>query len=80
MFFEKDARVHELAKILSQHKIKNELKEDVITKKKVKVILFLLHNKHQIDKCDFDRQLQFKDSLFYDISAWSFDLTSTLKA
>jgi hypothetical protein len=37
-----------------------------------------LHNKHQIDKCDFDRQLQFKDSLFYDISAWSFDLAFNL--
>jgi hypothetical protein len=34
--------------------------------------------KHQIDKCDIWPSIQFKDSLFYDISAWSFDLAFNL--
>ena len=82
---EKDAsRVHELAKILSQHKIKmQELKEDVtINKKKflknLSYVIPVAQPNTKLLNAIFDRQLQFKDSLFYDISAWSFDLAFNL--
>lgn len=82
---EKDAsRVHELAKILSQHKIKiQELKEDVVINKKkfsknLSYIIPLAQQNTKLINAIFDRQLQFKDSLFYDISAWSFDLAFNL--
>ena len=82
---EKDAsRVHELAKILSQHKIKmQELKEDVIINKKkfsknLSYFIPVAQQNTKLINAIFDRQLQFKDSLFYDISAWSFDLAFNL--
>lgn len=82
---EKDAsRVHELAKILSQHKIKiQELKEDVVINKKrfsknLSYIIPVAQQNTKLINAIFDRQLQFKDSLFYDISAWSFDLAFNL--
>lgn len=82
---EKDAtRVSELAKILSQHKIEMfELKEDVtINKKKFsKKLSYIIPVEQQNTKlinAIFDRQTKFKDSLFYDISAWSFDLAFNL--
>jgi hypothetical protein len=82
---EKDAsRVYELAKILSQHKIKiQELKQDVIINKKKfsKNLSYIIPVEQQNTKlinAIFDRQLKFKDSLFYDISAWSFDLAFNL--
>ena len=82
---EKDAsRVYELAKILSQHKIKmQELKEDVIINKKkftknLSYIIPVAQQNTKLINAIFDRQLQFKDSLFYDISAWSFDLAFNL--
>ena len=82
---EKDAtRVHELAKILSQHKIKiQELKDDVVINKKkfsknLSYIIPVAQQNTKLINAIFDRQLQFKDSLFYDISAWSFDLAFNL--
>jgi hypothetical protein len=78
---ENDAtRVNELAKILSQHKIEMlELKEDLIinNKKFTKNLSYIIPVKQQNTKlinAIFDRETKFKDSLFYDISAWSFDL------
>lgn len=82
---EKDAtRVNELAKILNQHKIEMlELKEDItINKKKFnKNLSYIIPVEQQNTKlinAIFDRQTKFKDSLFYDISTWSFDLAFNL--
>ena len=82
---EKDAtRVNELAKILHQHKIELlKLKEDVtINKKKFdKNLSYIIPVEQQNTKlinAIFDRQTKFKDSLFYDISTWSFDLAFNL--
>ena len=82
---EKDVtRVNELAKILDQHKIKMlKLKEDItINKKKFdKNISYIIPVEQQNTKlinAIFDRQTKFKDSLFYDISTWSFDLAFNL--
>jgi hypothetical protein len=82
---EKDAtRVNELAKILHQHKIEMlKLKEDItINKKKFdKNLSYIIpveqHNTKLINAI-FDREIKFKDSLFYDISTWSFDLAFNL--
>lgn len=78
---EKDAtRVNELAKILNQHKIEMlELKEDLVVNKKkfsknLSYIIPVDQKNTKLINAIFDRQLKFKDSLFYDISAWSFDL------
>ncbi|MGO4905275.1 M14 family zinc carboxypeptidase [Flavobacterium sp. W20_MBD1_R3] len=82
---EKDAtKVKELAKILSQHKIEMvQLKEDVtINKKKfskdLSVIIPLEQKNSKLIHAIFDRQTKFKDSIFYDISAWNFDLAFNL--
>ncbi|MFB0909630.1 MAG: zinc carboxypeptidase, partial [Flavobacterium sp.] len=82
---EKDAtRVNELAKILNQHKIEMlELKEDVtINKKKftknLSYIIPVEQKNTRLINAIFDKQTIFKDSLFYDISAWSFDLAFNL--
>ena len=82
---EKDAtRVNELAKILNQHKIEMlKLKEDItINKKKFdKNLSYIIPVDQQNTKlinAIFDRQTKFKDSLFYDISTWSFDLAFNL--
>ena len=82
---EKDAtRVNELAKILNQHKIEMfKLKEDItINKKKFsKNLSYIIPVEQQNTKlinAIFDRQTTFKDSLFYDISSWSFDLAFNL--
>jgi hypothetical protein len=82
---EKDAtRVNELAKILNQHKIEIlKLKEDItINKKKFgKNLSYIIPVEQQNTKlinAIFDRETKFKDSLFYDISTWSFDLAFNL--
>ena len=82
---EKDAtRVNELAKILDQHKITMlKLKEDItINKKKFdKNLSYIIPVEQQNTKlinAIFDRETKFKDSLFYDISTWSFDLAFNL--
>ncbi|RTY81111.1 zinc carboxypeptidase [Flavobacterium sp. LS1P28] len=82
---EKDAtKVQELAKILSQHKIEMlQLKEDItINKKKfskdLSIIIPMEQKKSKLIHAIFDRQTKFKDSIFYDISAWNFDLAFNL--
>jgi hypothetical protein len=44
------------------------------SKKDLSYIIPVEQQKTQTNQCYFDRQTKFKDSLFYDISAWSFDL------
>lgn len=82
---EKDAtKVKELTKILSQHNIEMlHLKEDItINKKKfnkdLSVIIPMEQKNSKLIHAIFDRQTKFKDSLFYDISAWNFDLAFNL--
>ena len=82
---EKDAtKVQELAKILSQHKIEMlQLKEDItINKKKfskdLSIIIPMEQKNSKLIHAIFDRQTKFKDSIFYDISAWNFDLAFNL--
>lgn len=82
---EKDAtRVNELAKILQQHEIEMlELKEDITVNnkkfnKKLSYIIPVEQKNTRLISAIFDRQTTFKDSLFYDISAWSFDLAFNL--
>jgi hypothetical protein len=82
---EKDlTRVNELAKILHQHKIEMlKLKEDItINKTKFdKNLSYIIPVEQQNTKlinAIFDRETKFKDSLFYDISTWSFDLAFNL--
>jgi hypothetical protein len=58
-----------------------ELKEDVTINKsfqKFKLYYSGRAAKHTAYQCYFDKQTIFKDSLFYDISAWSFDLAFNL--
>ena len=78
---ENDAtRVNELAKILSQHKVEMlALKNDItVNNKKFKkdksYIIPVQQQNSKMINAIFDRETKFKDSLFYDISAWSFDL------
>ena len=82
---EKDAtRVNELAKVLNQHKIEIlKLKEDITVNKKKfsKNLSYIIPVEQQNTKlinAIFDRETKFKDSLFYDISTWSFDLAFNL--
>ncbi|RTY98397.1 zinc carboxypeptidase [Flavobacterium sp. RSP49] len=82
---EKDAtKIQELAKILSQHKIEMlQLKEDItINKKKfskdLSIIIPMEQKNSKLIHAIFDRQTKFKDSIFYDISAWNFDLAFNL--
>ncbi|RTY72733.1 M14 family metallopeptidase [Flavobacterium sp. LS1R10] len=82
---EKDAtKVQELAKILSQHKIEMlQLKEDITINKKnfskdLSIIIPMEQKNSKLIHAIFDRQTKFKDSIFYDISAWNFDLAFNL--
>jgi hypothetical protein len=82
---EKDAtRVNELVKILNQHKIEVlELKENITINnkkfnKKLSYIIPVEQQNTRLINAIFDRQTKFKDSLFYDISAWNFDLAFNL--
>ena len=82
---EKDAtRVNELAKVLNQHKIEIlKLKEDITVNKKkfsknLSYIIPVEQKNTKLINAIFDRETKFKDSLFYDISTWSFDLAFNL--
>jgi hypothetical protein len=72
--------VHHLAEVLNSHKIKfNTLSQDVEingTKysKDNSYIVPLNQPKRTLIKAMFDTQTTFKDSLFYDVSAWTFPL------
>ncbi len=81
----KDApKVFHLAEILRHHKIKfHELKKDFTTqgktfKKGFSYIIPKNQKQNRLIKALFEKRTQFKDSLFYDISAWTFQLAFNL--
>ena len=75
--------VYHLAEILKSHKIKfNTLSEDVELNgikysKNNSYIVPLNQPKRTLIKAMFDTQTSFKDSLFYDVSAW--DLSTSFQ-
>lgn len=78
---EKDAgKTFHLAEILERHKIVfHELKEDFTENGKTyrKGYSYVIPKKqkhHRLINAMFERRTQFKDSLFYDVSAWTFPL------
>ncbi len=78
---EKDAsRVYHLAEILQRHKIKiYELREDFSIngktfKKGYSYVIPKKQKQHRLIKAMFEKRTTFKDSLFYDVSAWSLPL------
>lgn len=77
---EKDAaKTYKLAEILKRHQIKiHEVKEDFTEngkrfKKGYSYVIPMNQKKHRLVKAIFDVRTQFKDSLFYDVSAWTFN-------
>lgn len=82
---EKDAaKAYHLAEILKRHKIKiHELKEDFISggrnfKKGFSYVIPKNQRQHRLINAMFEKRTKFQDSLFYDISAWSFPLAFNL--
>ncbi|KAA3619130.1 MAG: zinc carboxypeptidase, partial [Flavobacterium sp.] len=82
---EKDAaRAYHLAEILKRHKIKiHELKEDFSSggknfKKGFSYVIPKNQRQHRLINAMFEKRTKFQDSLFYDISAWSFPLAFNL--
>jgi hypothetical protein len=78
---EKDkSTVHHLAEVLNSHKIKfNTLSQDVEVNgtkysKENSYIVPLNQPKRTLIRAMFDTQTSFNDSLFYDVSAWTFPL------
>jgi len=75
-----ESTVHHLADLLSSHKIKyNKISEDVVLngKKFTKdnsYIISMNQPKRTLIDAMFYTQTEFKDSLFYDVSAWTFPL------
>ena len=78
------ARVYHFAEILERHKIDfHELKSDVNVagksyKKGYSYIIPKNQKNHRLLKAMFDVRTTFKDSLFYDISAWTFPMAFNL--
>lgn len=77
---EKDgAKAYHLAEVLKKHNIKiHELKSDFTSgKKKFKkgysYVVPKNQKNHRLIKAMFDVRKEFKDSLFYDVSAWTFN-------
>ena len=74
------AKTWHLAEILNRHKIKfHELADDTnlggrAYKKGAAYIVPLNQKKHRLIKAMFEKRTTFTDSLFYDISAWTFPL------
>ncbi len=82
---EKDAgKTYELAQILQRHKIKfHEVKNDFSKngknyKKGFSYIIPKNQRQSRLINAMFEKRTTFKDSLFYDISAWSFPLAFNL--
>lgn len=82
---EKDAsKAYHLAEILQRHKIKfHEVKQDFTSngknyKKGSAYIIPKNQKQHRLIKAMFEKRTTFQDSLFYDISAWSFPLAFNL--
>ncbi len=65
---------YQLASILKSHKIKVVETNG----KKFKYFVPLEQRKSRLIKAMFDTQVKFKDSLFYDVSAWTFPLAFNL--
>ncbi len=82
---EKDAaKAYHLAEILKRHKIKvHELASDFSSggKRYVKGHSYVVpknQRQHRLINAIFEKRTQFQDSLFYDISAWTFPLAFNL--
>jgi len=82
---EKDAsKVFHLAEILERHKIKfheiaSDFSKDGKTfKKGYGYVIPGNQKQHRLIQAMFEKRTQFRDSLFYDISAWSFPLAFNL--
>ncbi len=78
---EKDvSKTYHLAEILKRHNIRfNTLKKDhtengLLYKKGSSFIIPLEQKQHRLIKAMFEKRTSFKDSLFYDISAWTFPM------
>jgi hypothetical protein len=73
------AKAYHLAEVLDRHKIKiHELKSDFSAngkefKKGYSYIVPMNQKNHRLIKAMFDVRTQFRDSLFYDVSAWTFN-------
>ncbi|MGJ8659737.1 MAG: M14 family metallopeptidase [Cellulophaga fucicola] len=78
------AKTWHLADILQRHKIKfNELKSDVNLngkkyKKGASYVVPMNQKNYQLINAMFEKRTTFTDSLFYDISAWTFPLAFNL--
>ncbi|MDO6675776.1 M14 family metallopeptidase [Tenacibaculum sp. 1_MG-2023] len=77
---EKDAtKTNHLAEVLQRHQIKlHELKEDFTSngkrfKKGYSYVVPMNQKNHRLVRAMFDVRTTFKDSLFYDVSAWTFN-------
>ncbi|WP_299000547.1 M14 family metallopeptidase [uncultured Tenacibaculum sp.] len=77
---EKDAtKTNHLAEVLQRHQVKfHELKEDFTSngkdfKKGYSYVIPMNQKNHRLVKAMFAVQTKFKDSLFYDVSAWTFN-------
>ncbi|MCK5440873.1 MAG: zinc carboxypeptidase [Maribacter sp.] len=74
------AKSWHLAEILNRHKIKfHELADDAIIagkkyKKENSYVVPMNQKNHRLIKAMFEKRTTFTDSLFYDISAWTFPL------
>ena len=82
---EKDAaKTYHLAEILKRHKIKfNEVKADFTSKGKrykkgYSYVIPMDQKNNRLVKAMFQKDTKFTDSLFYDISAWTFPLAFNL--
>lgn len=82
---EKDAsKAYHLAEILQRHKITfHEIKQDFSSngknyKKGHAYVIPKNQKQHRLIKAMFEKRTTFQDSLFYDISAWSFPLAFNL--
>ena len=82
---EKDAaRTYHLAEILDRHQIDfHEVKQDFTQNGKnfksgFSYIVPMNQRNHRLINAMFEKRTQFQDSLFYDISAWSFPLAFNL--
>ncbi|MCH2489712.1 MAG: zinc carboxypeptidase [Flavobacteriales bacterium] len=81
----KDAsKIYHLAEILQRHDIRfHELEEDVTTngttfKKGSSYLIPKNQKQHRLIEAMFEKRTSFQDSLFYDISAWTFPLAFNL--
>ena len=74
------ARTHHMAEILWRHKIRfHELSSDInlgnkLYRKGNAFVVPMNQKNHRLLKAMFERRTTFTDSLFYDISAWTFPL------